>query len=168
MKSKNQQLTAQIRAILLFFIVALVLSGATAIPVQSEIRFLLNHISGDSFFYHWLYLVYEALDYTVNHYPFLLYGYDWLAFAHFVIAIAFFGPFKNPVRNIWVIEFGMIACLLILPYSFMFCVLRGIPLWWALIDCSFGVFGFLPLWICRNKIQELEKLAEEDKLNVVF
>lgn len=82
-------------------------------------------------------------------------------FAHFVIAIAFIGPYKNPVKNIWVIEFGMIACVLILPYAFAFCALRGIPYWWTLIDCSFGVFGIIPLWICRQKILEMEKLLKK-------
>ncbi len=34
--------------------------------------------------------------------------------------------------------------------------LRGIPVWWRLIDCSFGVFGFVPLWLCRRWSRELE------------
>ena len=68
-------------------------------------------------------------------------GFDWLAFAHVVIAILFIGVLRDPVRNIWVVEFGMIACILILPFAFVMGHERGIPLWWQLIDCSFGVFG---------------------------
>ena len=168
MNTKTRQLKKQIQGILLFFMTALILSGATAIPVHREIKFLINNLPVASFGYDWLYQVFTALDTTQNDFPFLLYGYDWLAFAHFVIAIAFIGPFRNPVKNIWVIEFGMIACVLILPYAFAFCLLRGIPMWWALIDCSFGVFGFIPLWICRKKILELEKLLEEEEMNVIF
>jgi hypothetical protein len=168
MNPKIPQLKKQIQAILLFFMVALVLSGATAIPAYREIRFLLAHLPADGLVTVWLQRVFDGLEATQNNYPFLLYGYDWLAFAHFVIAIVFIGPFRQPVRNIWVIEFGLIACVAILPYAFLFCTLRGIPYWWALIDCSFGVFGFIPLWICRQKIKALEKLMETEKLNLVF
>lgn len=168
MNHKIPTLKKQIQAILLFFMVALIISGATAIPAHSEIKFLLTQIPADSFVYSWLQKVFQALDVTQGTFPFLLYGYDWLAFAHFVIAIVFIGPLRNPVKNIWVLEFGMIACVLILPYAFAFCALRGIPYWWTLIDCSFGVFGFIPLWICRKKIMELEKLLENEKLNLVF
>jgi hypothetical protein len=57
----------------------------------------------------------------------LAYGTDWLAFAHLVIAIAFLGPLKDPVRNIWVVEFGMIACLLVIPLALICGPIRGIP-----------------------------------------
>lgn len=90
-------------------------------------------------------------------YPFLLYGYDWLAFAHFVLAILFIGPYRNPVRNIWVIEFGLIACILILPFAFVAGTFRGIPFGWKLIDCSFGVIGFAVLWPCYRAIKNLER-----------
>jgi hypothetical protein len=168
MNPKIPHLKKQVQVILLFFMAALVLSGATAIPAYSEINFLLQHLPVASIVTHWLERVFEGLSAIQTNYPFLLYGYDWLAFAHFVIAIVCIGPIRNPVKNIWVIEFGMIACAAILPYAFAFCTLRGIPYWWALIDCSFGVFGFIPLWICRRKIKALEKLLETEKLNLVF
>jgi hypothetical protein len=79
-----------------------------------------------------------------------------LAFAHFVLAILFIGPYKNPVKNKWVIEFGMIACILIIPFAFVAGYYRGIPIYWRLIDCSFGVIGILPLWYCYRKIKFLE------------
>jgi hypothetical protein len=93
-------------------------------------------------------------------YPFLAYGYDWLAFAHLVIAVAFVGPLKDPVRNIWIIEFGMIACLMIFPLALIAGWVRQIPFYWQLIDCSFGVIGLLPLKICYNKIKQLEKIQQ--------
>ena len=36
----------------------------------------------------------------------------WLAFAHIVIAIAFVGPPRDPVRNVWVIELALIDFIL--------------------------------------------------------
>jgi hypothetical protein len=41
--------------------------------------------------------VYDALAMTNRQYPFLAYGADWLAFAHLVIAIAFVGPYHDPL-----------------------------------------------------------------------
>jgi hypothetical protein len=34
---------------------------------------------------------------------------------------------------------------------------RGIPFWWRLIDCSFGIFGTIPLWLCLKWKRELER-----------
>jgi hypothetical protein len=36
---------------------------------------------------------------------------------------------------------------------------RGIPFGWRLVDGSFGVFGFIPLWLCRRYAVELGHLA---------
>ena len=89
--------------------------------------------------------------------PFLFYGTDWLAFGHFVIAIVFIGALRDPVRNRWLFDFGLTACVLVIPYALVFGGIRGIPFWWRLIDCSFGVFGFIPLWFCRKWTRELER-----------
>ncbi len=74
---------------------------------------------------------------------------------HVVIAIAFIGPLRDPLKNVWVVEFGMIACVLVVPWVLIFAPLRGIPLFWMLIDCSFGVIGFIPLWLVRKYIRQL-------------
>ena len=145
-----------IRGLIAFFIVALFVSGLTAIPLDFELSTLLPIFPADSFMHYWLQKVLSAYRHVDEEYPFLLYGYDWLAFAHFVLAVLFIGPYKDPVKNIWVIEFGMIACAMIFPLAFIAGHLRGIPIDWQLIDCSFGVFGFVPLWICYRKIKILE------------
>jgi len=51
------------------------------------------------------------------------------------------------------------ACVGVIPLALICGPLRGIPFYWQLIDCSFGVVGFIPLLICRNYILECEKLA---------
>ncbi|HWI90831.1 MAG TPA: hypothetical protein VNT20_06115 [Flavisolibacter sp.] len=153
MKEKNS--IGLIRKLLLFFIIVLFLSGLTAIPVEAELSFLLGVFSSSSQLYYWLEKVLSAYK-NVNHdTPFLLYGYDWLALAHFILAILFIGPYRNPIKNIWVIEFGLIACVLIFPLAFIAGSFRGIPIGWRLIDCSFGVFGSIPLWICYSKTKTL-------------
>jgi hypothetical protein len=102
---------------------------------------------------------------TYQQYPFIAYGTDWLAFAHIVIAIAFWGPFKDPVRNVWVIELGMIACVLVVPLALVCGAIRGIPFFWRLVDCSFGVFGIIPLWLCRGAIQQIQKHSRGGSLD---
>jgi hypothetical protein len=57
-------------------------------------------------------------------------------------------------------RFGLLACALVVPYAFLFGHLRGIPVWWRLIDCSFGVVGALPLWLAREQTRALEALSE--------
>jgi len=52
----------------------------------------------------------------------------------------------NPVRNSWLFTFGMIACVMVAPYALVMGGLRGIPIYWRLIDCSFGIFGIIPVW----------------------
>jgi len=49
--------------------------------------------------------------------------------------------------------------VLVIPFAFVFGGLRGIPFWWRLIDCSFGLFGFIPLWLCRKYARGLEQAA---------
>ena len=46
------------------------------------------------------------------------YGFDWLAFAHLLIAIAFLGPLKDPIKNEWIIRWGMIASALSVVWHF--------------------------------------------------
>jgi len=153
----------QIRIVLLVFIVVLFFSGLTAIPIDLELSFLLRMIPAHTLVGSWLLKVLKAYKEVNSTHPFLFYGYDWLAFAHFLLAIVFIGPYKDPVRNKWVIEFGMIACLLIIPFAMIAGYFRGIPLWWRLIDCSFGIIGLLPLAIVYKKIELLEK-GEEEKI----
>ena len=146
-----------IRSMLVFFMIALFLSGLTAIPLETELNFLRRCFPIGTSLGDWIDRVYLALVKTNRDYPFLSYGYDWLAFAHFILAILFVGPYKDPIRNKWVIEFGMIACLLIIPFAFIAGHFRNIPIGWILIDCSFGVIGLLPLSICLSRINKMEK-----------
>jgi hypothetical protein len=154
------QLEKQIKNLIVFFMVALAISGITAFALETELAWLTKQLLPQSDLFFWINKVYLALQDMNQRYPFLAYGYDWLAFAHLVIAVAFIGPLKDPVRNSWIIEFGMIACVMIFPLAFIAGWVRGIPLYWQLIDCSFGAIGLVPLRICYNKIKQLEKIQQ--------
>jgi hypothetical protein len=155
----------RIRFWLAVFIAGLVVSGVTAFPLQTELGGLVSLLHIDSLrpiadsthLLPWIERVHQALSATNAQYPFLAYGTDWLAFAHLVIAIAFIGPCIDPVRNKWIISFGLIACAGVLPLALIAGQARGIPLPWRLIDCSFGVIGSIPLLFCTQLIRALER-----------
>ena len=163
-----KELQNRIRMVLSFFIIALVVSGLTAIPLQWELRLISRLISTSTLpsvmpnLAIWIEQIYVGLEETFTQYPFIAYGTDWLAFGHIAIAIAFIGAFINPQKNLWVIDFGMIACVLVVPWALVFGALRSIPFFWRLIDCSFGVFGFIPLWTCRSWVLRLRVIAPAD------
>ncbi len=155
----------RIRFWLAVFIIGLVASGITAFPIQTELGWLvstlrtssLRPIADSTHLLPWIERVNDGLSATNARYPFLAYGTDWLAFAHLVIAVVFIGPYIDPVRNKWVITFGLIACAGVLPLALIAGQVRGIPLPWRLIDCGFGILGSVPLLLCRQSILALER-----------
>lgn len=157
MKAHEEQLKKRIKGWIVFFIIGLILSGITAFPIESQLAIAMNDLQiFPVCVQDWLSKIYYAVKATNDNYPYLAYGTDWLAFAHIVIAIAFVGPLRDPVRNIWVIQFGMIACIMVIPLALIAGPIRQIPVFWQLIDCSFGVLGILPLYMCYKNIKKLE------------
>ena len=161
------QLRRRIRWLTALFILGLVESGVTAIPLVTELDWLAKWFDPAdgaqpvSELTQWLGKVRAALHETDTRHPFLFYGGDWLAFGHVVIAIAFVGAWRDPARNHWLFDFGLIACALVVPRAFAFGALRGIPVWWRLIDCSFGVLGAVPLWFCRRRAKQLNSFQRQ-------
>ena len=149
-----------IRIWLVIFIVGLALSGATAFPLVHETGWLTHLLYAHPFLpagiITWIDRVHTALVDESIRYPFLAYGTDWLAFAHLVIAIAFLGPLVDPVRNKWVLQFGVIACICVFPLALIAGPIRGIPPLWRAIDCGFGLFGLIPLLICLRNVRAIE------------
>ena len=154
-RSREMETLTKIKLCIWIIIIGLILSGLTAFPLETELGILHQHIAISNPFYHWINTIYTAIKTTNQQFPYLSYGTDWLAFAHLVIALVFIGPLKDPVKNIWVIEFGMIACVMIFPLAFIAGEIRYIPIFWRLIDCSFGIVGFIPLYYCRKSILKL-------------
>lgn len=150
--SKNL-IEKKIKIYIWIIILGLFISGVTAFPIESELKVLSENSSG--LMGEWITKVYQSIKNTNQTYPWLSYGTDWLAFAHLMLAILFIGPLRDPIKNIWVIEFGMIACVLIFPLAFIAGPIRQIPAFWRLIDCSFGVLAFIPLFITRQQIKLL-------------
>lgn len=158
------QLLHSVRTWLSVFIAGLILSGLTAFALERETGWLADFVDRypalPSGLFLWFNQVHAALLDNSITYPFLAYGTDWLGFAHLVLAVAFIGPLRDPVRNKWVLQFGLIACIAVIPLALIAGPIRGIPLPWRLIDCSFGVFGAIPLLICLDRVKHLEQFQQ--------
>ncbi len=101
--SREQILLRRIRGLTWLLIIGLVLSGATAIQLPAEVNLPAKFFGSggeSSDGARWLLRVQGALMQTQAQHPFLFYGTDWLAFGHFVIAVAFIGALRDPVRNL--------------------------------------------------------------------
>ncbi len=164
---EEKALRRRIRGWIAFFMAALAISGLTAVPLSWELA-LLERLAGARSaiaavlpgLAGWIQYVHDGVRDAYTAFPQMAYGTDWLAFGHLVIAIAFFGPLRDPVRNRWVVELGMIACVLVLPWTLVLGALRGIPWFWQLVDMSFGVIGIFPLWFTRRDILRLGALTQ--------
>ncbi len=153
------------RVVMSLFIIGLIVSGLTAFPLQWELGLLAKWmgVAGadpDSLtgLRHWIACVHEGLQNSYRDYPFLGYGTDWLAFSHIVLAVFFIGPLREPTKHDWILISGVIACAGVIPLALICGPIRGIPMYWRLIDCSFGVIGVLPLLYCMRISRRLKKL----------
>ena len=154
------------RIVIALVIIGLVVSGATAFPLLTELNLLSAIFTGNSTDLNpanysgltaWILKVREGLDVTYAAYPFIAYGTDWLAFGHIVISMFFILPFRDPVRYRGVLHIGVVACILIVPLAMICGPIRGIPFYWQLIDCAFGIFCIFPLLYAIRLSHRLEK-----------
>ena len=165
----SARLILRFRVVLALFILGLVTSGLTAFPLRWELDWLaswmgvgahpdLASLSGLGY---WIAYVREGLQHSYGAYPFLAYGTDWLAFAHLVIAVFFIGPLREPTDHDWVLVSGIIACVAVVPLALICGPLRGIPLYWRFIDCSFGLVGVIPLVYCLGVSRRLKRMGTQ-------
>ena len=140
----------------------LFMSGVTAFPLLHEMNYISAYLTdgGDlnpinyTGLTNWILTVREGLEITYREYPFIGYGYDWLAFAHLMIMLYFILPYKDPIRYEGVMHVGVWSSVLVFPLAFICGALREIPFYWRIIDCMFGVFCIPPLiyaiWLTRK------------------
>ena len=153
--------THRFRLVLGAFVAALLVSGLTAFPLLAEMRLLTHWLgldgapspAGHDGLDFWILTVKFGLEEMYAHYPWIAYGTDWLAFGHITIALFFIGPLIRPGESRAVLRAGIAACILVVPLALICGPIRGIPFYWRLIDCSFGVCGIVPLLYCLRLLQ---------------
>ena len=141
--------------------VGLFLSGVTVWPAIFELKTLVHLVWGDrpatDGLHQFILLAITGLEETKARYPFMLYAGDWLAFAHVMLSILFAGAIRDPVRNKWIVQCGLIMCALV-PFLAGICnPIRQLPAWWFWIDFAFAPGAAIPLWIACRDIQKMEK-----------
>jgi hypothetical protein len=152
------------RRVLALFIFGLVVSGLSAFPLAGEVsafaRFL--GIRDPSAFanleglQYWTAFVAFGLHQTYAHFPFFGYVSDWLGFGNLVIASFFFLPLVDPKRYRGVLNAGLLACAGVVVIALVCGAIREIPWGWRLVDCSFGVFGAIPLLYCLHLTDQMD------------
>jgi hypothetical protein len=159
----NTPFLLRYRIALVLFLIGLVLSGLTALPLLVEIRVLSSWLGvTDPANYaayhgltHWIAFVHYGLVETYAKFPFFGYGTDWLAFGHLASAAFFIRPLQKPEDSDWVLKTGLAICAAVIPAALIAGQVRGIPLEWRLVDCAFGVFGSIPLFYCLSLTRQL-------------
>ena len=153
----------RIRLALVLVMLGLFVAGVTAFPLLLEVNLLASFLTGgspdlDPAHYTgltaWILTVRDGLEVTYRDFPFLAYGTDWLAFGHLMIMLFFILPYRDPVRYEGVMWVGIWSSLLVLPLAFICGPLRGIPWWWRLVDCAFGVFCLPLLWYAIRETRQ--------------
>lgn len=143
----------------------LLVSGMTVWPAISELRIVVRLVWGNAeptgVLHGFLLRAIEGLESAEANYPFLLYAHDWLAFAHIVLAILFAGAIRDPVRNKWIVQCGLIMCALVPVLAGVCIPIRGLPLAWFWIDFAFAPAAALPLWIALRDIMRMDSQASQ-------
>jgi len=137
------------------FILGLVVSGISALPLQWELSVLDRWFGNGGEVGNFISNVHAGIEQTYSRFPFFGYGTDWLGFGHFVIAAFFILPFVDPIRHRAVLHIGLFACGGVIALALIAGPIRGIPFFWTLIDCGFGIFGAIPLLYCLRLTRKL-------------
>jgi hypothetical protein len=160
----------RIRGWMIFYAFALAISGLTAVNVDWQLRTLVATLWGDAApgtswwpaMHAWLATCRDATADIGTRYPYVFYCFDWLAFGICAIGLLFLGAARDPVRNVWVVQFGLICCGLVLVFAAIVPHLRGLPWFWMFVDGSFGLFGAIPLLVILRDIRRLERSGGND------
>lgn len=156
------------------FIIGLLISGITAFPLLKEMRLLVRWLglseaispAGHEGLDFWILTVKFGLEDMYSRYPWVAYGTDWLAFGHIIIALFFIGPLIQPSKSHSTIYAGIAACILVIPLATVCGSIRGIPFYWRLIDCSFGVLGLIPLIYCLFLLRHIHTNSPDKVLQI--
>jgi hypothetical protein len=165
------QALARFRISLGIFVFGLILSGVTAFPLLAEMRLVTSFLGvGEatspeehSGILYWLLAVRFGLEDVYAKYPWMAYGTDWLAFGHIVIAFLFVHPLLRPAESRPVLIAGIAACIAVIPLAFVCGAIRGIPIYWRLIDCAFGIFGSIPLIYCLRLLPHMRSMEKTER-----
>lgn len=155
----------RVRVMLGVLIAGLVISGATAIPIETQLDLAARwfrlegttETAPEGSLRGWLARVHAGVKEVQARHPFVAYGTDWLAFGHFAIAILFASAWQDPVRSMPLLRAGVVVCVAVVPYALVLGGIRGVPWFWRLIDGAFGLAGLVPLALSLRWLGEYQR-----------
>ncbi|MCF8371610.1 MAG: hypothetical protein K9H64_08300 [Bacteroidales bacterium] len=158
----SEKMVGNIRFWIGIFIFGLIVSGLTAFPILTEIRLLERIFAGQSnSLAKWILFISEGIKISYAKYPFIAYGTDWLGYSHLVISLFFIDVYRNPKDGLKTVWIGLLACLGVIPLALIAGHIREVPIFWRMIDCSFGIFGAIPLLISHRNINKLLQFSTD-------
>ncbi len=167
MASRKKTL-ACIRVCLGLFFVGILFGLHTVVFVRAETTWMADLLGRGTFVDErwpavaaWFEHLHIAFATTYTTYPVIAYCMDWLGYACVVLAVLMIGAIKDPVRNLWIVQAFMIGCAIAFLMPLVMGPLRGIPLFWRLIDSSFGLVGFVLSGLAYRLIRRLEASAAD-------
>lgn len=153
----------KIRFYLILFFLGILFGLHTVVFVEIETAFFVKYLGPDTFMENalpvisaWIETLHTSITESYSAYPVMAYCMDWLSYACVVFALFIIGAIKDPVRNIWIIQVYMMACILATLLPFIVGPLRGIPVFWRFVDGSFGIMGFILLFPAYRLTKELQ------------
>ena len=159
---EHQKIKRRVRLLLIVFVLGLVFGSQLVLFVIPELTWFNNILGpgtrmGEIFprLSSWINHLYQGITDTYAKYPFVAYCMDWLAFAQLAFIIFFIGAIVDPVRNIWIIESGMVICVLHILIAFGCGTFRSMPFFWQLLDSTFGILGLIVLYLAYRNIKYL-------------
>ncbi len=158
--SNDKNITLYLQA----FMIVLVISGLCyfSLPFLSKkILSFINAFGVRGELYSFAIKMSQGASYNAAHYPFMGYATDWLGFAHLMFALLFVGPLLDPERNEWVIRYGLIVSAAVIPVVLIAGWIREIPIIWRIVNCFFGLFGFLLLYKVSKMVQQNQEFRRE-------
>lgn len=108
----------------------------------------------------WIDTLYVSITESYRAYPVMAYCMDWLSYACIVFALFIVGAIRDPVRNVWIIQVYLAGCVLASLLPWVVGPMRGVPVFWRVLDGSFGVMGFMILFVAYRLTRRLEREAK--------
>lgn len=160
-------LLSRIRLVLAIAIVCLILGSLATLAAPHTISVVLSILSrmeiatpDTSHSFRWLQHIQLQLGRDSDLHPMLHFCADLFAFVQLVFALALIGPLRNPIRNQWVIQFGILACCGLIPVALILGPWHGLPMAWRLVSCGAALCGIVTLMLCRHYITLYENVIE--------
>ncbi len=162
---KSAGLLTRIRLCLALLMAGLLFSSLPGFFPLNGTKWILGLLARTSHFgdgtplFTWFLGTRQALMATSLTARFLFYATNRDGLSRILFALLFLGPYRDPVRNRWVINFGLLSCAALVLFAFVAGEIQGMPFLWRCADAAFALLCALPLLLCKHYIHLFEHIT---------